>query len=174
MSRSRGRCAQRRRFGALGVSELRELRQLRDENRKLKGLVADPDLRQDDPARGAQKRMVRPGARRALVHWAREGVLSRFRRSRCSVSGRSTQHTRIHAAKIPTPQGHAPERRVGRLTPGSSRPHSTPATTASMTPSSRTHLRSSMDRPPGSGLVEVPRMLPQPRCPGQGCGPALQ
>ena len=31
----------RKRFGALGVSELRELRQLRDENRKLKGLVAD-------------------------------------------------------------------------------------------------------------------------------------
>jgi putative transposase len=31
-------------FGALGVSELRELRQLRDENRKLKGLVADLTL----------------------------------------------------------------------------------------------------------------------------------
>jgi len=28
----------------LGVSELRELRQLRDENRKLKGLVADLSL----------------------------------------------------------------------------------------------------------------------------------
>ena len=27
-------------YGGLGVSELRELRQLRDENRKLKGLVA--------------------------------------------------------------------------------------------------------------------------------------
>jgi putative transposase len=32
------------RFGALGVSELRELRQLRDENRKLKGVVADLTL----------------------------------------------------------------------------------------------------------------------------------
>jgi putative transposase len=31
-------------FGALGVTELRELRQLRDENRKLKGLVADLTL----------------------------------------------------------------------------------------------------------------------------------
>ncbi len=31
----------KKRFGALGVSELRELRQHRDENRKLKGLVAD-------------------------------------------------------------------------------------------------------------------------------------
>ena len=34
----------RKKFGTLGVSELRELRQLRDENRKLKGLVADLSL----------------------------------------------------------------------------------------------------------------------------------
>ena len=34
----------KKRFGALGVTELRELRQLRDENRKLKGLVADLTL----------------------------------------------------------------------------------------------------------------------------------
>ena len=34
----------KKRFGALGLSELRELRQLREENRKLKGLVADLSL----------------------------------------------------------------------------------------------------------------------------------
>jgi putative transposase len=34
----------KKRFGTLGVTELRELRQLRDENRKLKGLVADLTL----------------------------------------------------------------------------------------------------------------------------------
>lgn len=34
----------KKRFGGLGVSELRELRQLREENRKLKGLVADLSL----------------------------------------------------------------------------------------------------------------------------------
>ena len=34
----------KKKFGGLGVSELRELRQLRDENRKLKGLVADLTL----------------------------------------------------------------------------------------------------------------------------------
>src|SRR5262245_3004845 len=34
----------KKRFGALGVSELRELRQLREENRKRKGLVADLSL----------------------------------------------------------------------------------------------------------------------------------
>ena len=34
----------KRKFGGLGVSELRELKQLRDENRKLKQLVADLSL----------------------------------------------------------------------------------------------------------------------------------
>ncbi len=34
----------KKRFGSLGVPELRELRQLRDENRRLKGLVADLSL----------------------------------------------------------------------------------------------------------------------------------
>ena len=34
----------KKKFGSLGVSELRELRQLREENRKLKGLVADLSL----------------------------------------------------------------------------------------------------------------------------------
>ena len=31
----------KKRYGSLGVSELRQLRQLKDENRRLKGLVAD-------------------------------------------------------------------------------------------------------------------------------------
>jgi putative transposase len=34
----------KKRYGSLGVSELRELKQLREENRKLKGLVADLSL----------------------------------------------------------------------------------------------------------------------------------
>ena len=34
----------KKKYGRLGVSELRELRQLREENRKLKGLVADLTL----------------------------------------------------------------------------------------------------------------------------------
>jgi putative transposase len=34
----------KRKFGDLGVSELRELRQLREENRRLKGVVADLTL----------------------------------------------------------------------------------------------------------------------------------
>ena len=34
----------KKRFGDLGTAEVRELRQLREENRKLKGLVADLSL----------------------------------------------------------------------------------------------------------------------------------
>jgi len=34
----------KKKYGSLGVPELRELKQLRDENRKLKGLVADLSL----------------------------------------------------------------------------------------------------------------------------------
>ena len=34
----------KKKFGGLGVSELRELRQLREDNRQLKGLVADLTL----------------------------------------------------------------------------------------------------------------------------------
>lgn len=34
----------KRKYGGLGVSELRELKQLREENRKLKQLVADLSL----------------------------------------------------------------------------------------------------------------------------------
>jgi putative transposase len=34
----------KKRYGGVGVTELRELWQLRDENRKLKGLVADLTL----------------------------------------------------------------------------------------------------------------------------------
>jgi putative transposase len=34
----------KKKYGDLGVSELRELRQLRDENRKLKGIVVDLTL----------------------------------------------------------------------------------------------------------------------------------
>ena len=36
--------AWKRKYGGMGVSELRELRQLREENRKLKQLVADLSL----------------------------------------------------------------------------------------------------------------------------------
>jgi putative transposase len=64
----------KKRFGALGVSELRELAQLREENRKLKGLVADLSLDKTI----LHERLVRPAARSST---------GRGRRTRCPSAG---------------------------------------------------------------------------------------
>jgi len=48
----------KRRYAGLGLNELRELRQLREENRKLKNLVAD---RQAEEAKAAPARAIAPG-----------------------------------------------------------------------------------------------------------------
>jgi len=59
----------KKRYGSLGTPEIRELRQLRDENRKLKQLVADlsldkhilqESLKKDSEAEGAAARRGRP------------------------------------------------------------------------------------------------------------------
>lgn len=50
----------------LGVSELRELRQLREENRKLKGLVADRRSETNGKARVRRRRRRRRGQRLGL------------------------------------------------------------------------------------------------------------
>jgi transposase len=70
----------KKRFGALGVSELREQPAPGRES-QVEGLGRGSDLGQDDPTRGAQKKMVRPAARRALVHWAREAYRMSERRA---------------------------------------------------------------------------------------------
>ncbi len=57
----------RKRHAQLGTPEIRELRQLRDENTKLKRLVADLTLGQDDAAGRALKKVVKPAACRVLV-----------------------------------------------------------------------------------------------------------
>jgi putative transposase len=46
----------KKRFGDIGVTELRELRQLREENRKLKQLVADSQSGQANPTGGDLKK----------------------------------------------------------------------------------------------------------------------
>ena len=55
-----------------GVSELRGLRQLREENGRLKRLVADLSMDRADPAGDRLKKAVRPRARRKLARWAQE------------------------------------------------------------------------------------------------------
>jgi putative transposase len=75
----------KKRFGALGVTELRELRQLRDENRKLKGLVADLTLDKTILHEALKKngKACRPPGARALgsggVSVVRASGLSRCR-----------------------------------------------------------------------------------------------
>jgi len=76
-SASRASTAGRSALGQ-GVSELRELRQLRDENRKLKGLVADLTLDKTILPEGSQKQMVGPAAR---------SCTGRERRTRCPSAG---------------------------------------------------------------------------------------
>ncbi len=63
----------KRKYAGLGLSELRELRQLRGENAKLKGLVADLSLDRHVLAGDRRKKTVRPRARRELAEWAAGG-----------------------------------------------------------------------------------------------------
>jgi putative transposase len=61
----------KKRYGSLGITEIRELRQLRDENARLKRVVADLTLGQAHPERGRPKKTVRAARRRELAHWIR-------------------------------------------------------------------------------------------------------
>jgi len=64
--------SRKRRYAGLGLHELRELRQLREENRKLKGIVADPHVRQAHFAGSALKKGLKPAKRRELVRQVRQ------------------------------------------------------------------------------------------------------
>ena len=57
----------KRQFAGMGVVELRRLRQVEEENRKLKQLVADLTLGQAHAAGGAPKKLVKPAQKRAVV-----------------------------------------------------------------------------------------------------------
>jgi putative transposase len=64
--------AWKKQYAGLGVSELRELRQLRDENGRLKRLVADLSLDRQILQRDRVKKAVKPGLRRKLGRWAQQ------------------------------------------------------------------------------------------------------
>ncbi len=57
----------RKKYGGLGVSELRRLRELDAENKKLKQLVADLTLDKHMLQEVIQKKTIKPADRRALV-----------------------------------------------------------------------------------------------------------
>ncbi|HXM34765.1 MAG TPA: IS3 family transposase [Pyrinomonadaceae bacterium] len=62
----------KRRYGGLGLNEVRELRQLREENRKLKGIVADLTLDKHILQEVLSKKGMKPAKRRELVREIRQ------------------------------------------------------------------------------------------------------
>jgi putative transposase len=68
--------AWKKKYAHLGVSELRRLGQLEDENARLKRVVADPHARQTHAGGGATKNRLRPARRRELAGWFQRGSLS--------------------------------------------------------------------------------------------------
>ena len=60
----------KKKYAGLGLNELRKLRQLRDENAKLKRLVADLSLDRHVLQEVVAKKTARPRARRELAEWA--------------------------------------------------------------------------------------------------------
>ena len=66
----------KKQFAGLGVQELRELRSLRDENRKLKQVVADLTLDQHILQEICPNKALKPRARCTLAEWAQTTVPS--------------------------------------------------------------------------------------------------
>jgi putative transposase len=104
----------KKRFGALGVSELRELRQLREENRNLKGLVADLSLdktilHEALRKNGKARRPARTGAVGA-------GSVPAIRTSGLPRGARRTVHDRYRSRRpSQQPSGHGCVNSAGGL-----------------------------------------------------------
>ncbi|MGH4978235.1 transposase, partial [Klebsiella pneumoniae] len=61
----------KKKFGGMGVTKLRRLRQLEEENQRLKRLVADLSL-DKVMLRKLSKKVLRPAQKRQAVHFLRE------------------------------------------------------------------------------------------------------
>jgi transposase-like protein len=59
----------KKKYGKLGLTEIRELRQLRDKNARLKRLVADLTFGQAHSGGSDPKRTLKPARRRTLAGW---------------------------------------------------------------------------------------------------------
>ena len=68
-------------FGDLGVTELKRLKMLEDENARLKRIVRRPDTVQADPAGGCPKKALKAAKRRELAAWMQERFKVNVRRS---------------------------------------------------------------------------------------------
>ena len=71
-SASRASISGKKKYAGLGLNELRELRQWREENNKLKRLVADLSQRSAHPAGDRRKKALKPLMRRELAKWAQQ------------------------------------------------------------------------------------------------------
>jgi putative transposase len=76
----------KRQFAGMGVVELRRLRQVEDENRKLKQLVADLSLDKHMLQEALRKKLVKPPLKRAVVRYFRVGFRVSERRA-CRLAG---------------------------------------------------------------------------------------
>ena len=64
----------KKKFGDLVTPAVRELRQLREENRQIKQLVADLSLDKTILQESLRKKMVSPAQRRVWVCWVQDAV----------------------------------------------------------------------------------------------------
>jgi putative transposase len=76
----------KRKFAGMGVAELRRLRQLEEENRKLKQLVADLTLDKTMLQEVLRKKVLKPAQRREVVQFLRVGFQTSERRA-CNALG---------------------------------------------------------------------------------------
>ncbi|EAT7400402.1 IS3 family transposase [Salmonella enterica subsp. enterica serovar Bonariensis] len=70
----------KKKFAGLGVTELRRLRQLEDENQRLKRLVADLSLDKEMLQEVLKPKVLRPAQKRQAVHFLREAYRISVRR----------------------------------------------------------------------------------------------
>ncbi|BEN66695.1 hypothetical protein SMKC072_45170 [Serratia marcescens] len=70
----------KKKFAGLGLTELRRLRQLEDENQRLKKLVADLSLDKEMLQEVLKKKVLRPAQKRQAVHFLREAYRISVRR----------------------------------------------------------------------------------------------
>jgi AcrR family transcriptional regulator len=62
----------KKKYGGVGVPEVRELRQMREENARLQRLVADLTLDKHILQEVIRKKCLRPARRRAVAQWIRD------------------------------------------------------------------------------------------------------
>lgn len=95
----------KKKYGSLGTPEIRELRQLRDENKKLKTLVADLTI-DKHILKESLKKVLRPRERRLWVDWAQAAYQVSVRRA-CLISG-FARSSMMYRSRRPRQEARSP------------------------------------------------------------------